>query len=165
MGAAVLVSLAVIFIPMLFDDAARLEPPLLQTRIPTPPKPAPAPFSSDHVQQEVPPTPVPKAAPVAAPEPPEPSSTESEARAPVAKIGLRAWVVQVGSFSSRENATEVVQKLRAAGFDTFLESAEVSGKTVFRVRVGPEADRVRAQALLPQIKAAVGLEGSVRRYP
>lgn len=164
MGAAVLVSLAVIFIPMLFDDAARLEPPLLHTRIPAPPEPAAEPFESGLIRNTIAPTvkPVreaPPAKPVETPAPP------AKATAPAPRIGLRAWIVQVGSFSSRENAMEVVGKLRAAGFDTFLETADVAGKSVFRVRVGPEADRVRAQALVPQIKAAVGLEGSVRRYP
>jgi len=164
-GAAVIVSLAVIFVPMLFDDTVRIEPPLLQTRIPKPPEPTPLPFESGVVKDEVAPAPAPqREVPQAmAVEPaPSPSSDTDE---PTASIGLRAWVVQVASFSDHDNAMEVVAKLRAAGFDTFLETAEVSGKTVFRVRVGPEADRIRAQALVPQIKAAVGLEGSVRRYP
>lgn len=163
-GAAVLVSLAVIFVPMLFDDTVRIEPPLLQTRIPNPPEPAPLAFESGVVKDVVVAPPSPAQAPppkvTASPAPPA-----NDTQAPAAKIGLRAWVVQVGSFADRKNAMQVVKKLRAAGFDTFLEEAQVSGKTVFRVRVGPEADRLRAQALVPQIKAAVGLDGSVRRYP
>ena len=39
-GAAVLASLAVIFIPMLFEDESKLQPPpLYQTQIPDPPTP------------------------------------------------------------------------------------------------------------------------------
>ncbi len=178
-GAAVLVSLAVIFVPMLFDDAARIEAPVFPSRIPEPPAPDSTPFSSAHVAETtLPALPEPEPEPSPEPLPASPPAKQSapaaappavkgtpEKGVPATGIGLRAWVIQVGSFSDRGNAMEVVKKLRAAGFDTLIEEAQVSGKTVFRVRVGPEADRVRAQALLPQIKATVGLDGSIRRYP
>lgn len=157
-GAAVLASLAVIFIPMLFDEESKIEAPLYQTQMPV--RPA-QPFESKLLKDEIPAVDtISREAPVEV----KVGKDEPNA-APVTRVGLRAWVVQVGSFSDRKNASQLVTKLRAAGFEAFLEDAQVAGKDVFRVRIGPEADRVRADALLPQVKAAVGLDGSVKRYP
>ena len=53
-----------------------------------------------------------------------------------------------------------------AGFETMEpEPATVAGKTVYRVQVGPEADRRRAEQLLPRISKAAGLTGTVMSYP
>ena len=160
---------------MLFEDDSKLEaPPLYQTRIPDKPEPL---FESRLLKDEVPtvaaiprepavqvetgkttPAPAPKTTPA-------PTAKVAAEPAPVARVGLQAWAVQVGSFSSRQNADHLSGKLKKAGFEAFVEEAEVEATAVFRGLVGPEADRVRADALLPQIKAAVGLKGAVKRYP
>lgn len=160
-GAAVLASLAIIFIPMLFEDDSKLEPPpLYQTRIPEKPR---APFESRLLKDEVPAVqPIEREQPVQVDVADETPARDPE---PEQTAGLQAWTVQVGSFSSQTNASQLVGKLKSAGFESFLQQAEVEGKPVYRVLVGPEADRVRAEALLPQINAAAGLKGSVKRYP
>ncbi|WP_456404246.1 SPOR domain-containing protein [Thiolapillus sp.] len=77
-----------------------------------------------------------------------------------------AWVVQVASFSSRASADKLVKKLRKAGLDTMNPSAvTVNGKKYYRVRVGPELDKQRAQKLLPRINRISGTKGRVVRYP
>jgi DedD protein len=82
--------------------------------------------------------------------------------------GASGWVVQVGSFSSKENADRLVEELRGRGARGFAEPFEVQGKKIFRVLVGPEADKPGAervrQSLDPWIKERK-LSGQIRSYP
>lgn len=62
------------------------------------------------------------------------------------------WVVQAGSFSTRAKATEVARDLERRGFATFVRSGTVNGKTMYRVRIGPMAERGAAESLLAKVK-------------
>lgn len=164
LGAAVLASLAVIFVPMLVE-----EPVDKAELVRTPPPPKAKPFNSQLLREEVPP-PVAALPPTQrrAPEeimdtPVAPAAAEPK---PVLRTGLSAWVVQVGSFSSEENAVKLVKKLRKAGFQTQdPEQVEIRGKVLYRVRVGPVLEKDRAVALLPKVNKLTGTKGSVRAYP
>ena len=81
------------------------------------------------------------------------------------KVGLTAWVVQLGSFSTKVNADKLNLSLRKAGFPAFVEPLTKKGKTSYRVRVGPEILRADADALLKNIKAKMKLDGIVLSYP
>ncbi len=75
-------------------------------------------------------------------------------------------MVQVGSFSNRDNAMKLVRKLRKAGLQVRdPERIELRGKTLYRVQVGPVLDRKRAQALLPRVDRVTGTHARVRAYP
>ena len=171
LGAAVLAALAVIFVPMLVE-----EPVDKAELVMTPPPPKAKPFESHLLREEVPP-PVPVIPPTqaVAPEPmpekapaeePAQAETETSAETPGLRTGLSAWVVQVGSFSSAESAGKLVEKLRAAGFQTQdPEQIEIRGKVLYRVRVGPVLEKDRAAAMLPKVDKVSGTKGSVRSYP
>jgi DedD protein len=75
------------------------------------------------------------------------------------------WIVQVASFANRENAETTVARLREAGFDSFQEQTRVGDKVLYRVGVGPEIDRARAEDLQARVAEATKLKGIVRRYP
>jgi cell division septation protein DedD len=64
------------------------------------------------------------------------------------------WSVQLGTFSSRENAAHLVAGLKSHGFTGSISEASRNGHKLFRVRVGAERDRVAAQKLLGRLKAA-----------
>lgn len=81
------------------------------------------------------------------------------------KVGLTAWVVQLGSFSTKVNADKLNLSLRKAGFPAFVEPLTKKGKTSYRVRVGPEILRADADALLKNIKTKMKLDGIVLSYP
>jgi len=81
------------------------------------------------------------------------------------QVGLTAWVVQLGSFSSKVNADKLNLTLRKSGFPAFVEPLEEDNKTVYRVRVGPELLRADADALLKKIKENAKLDGIVLNYP
>ena len=65
-----------------------------------------------------------------------------------------AWSVQVGSFSQRDNAMALQQRLTAAGFDAFVSRVVTDAGTLYRVRVGPVPDRAAADRLLGRVRAA-----------
>jgi DedD protein len=80
-------------------------------------------------------------------------------------VGLSAWVVQLGSFSSEENAQSLNKKLRKAGYPSFVEPLKKNGQTSYRVRVGPEIKRSDAKSLLKILKDKFDLEGIIVSYP
>jgi DedD protein len=74
---------------------------------------------------------------------------------------LVRWVVQVGSFSARENADKLVSRLRASGFSAFNVSVRDAGGTRHKVRVGPEIERQAAVRIAERIREKMSLEGIV----
>ena len=81
------------------------------------------------------------------------------------QVGLTAWVVQLGSFSSKVNADKLNLKLRKSGFPAFVEPLKQENETVYRVRVGPELLRADADVLRKKIKTKMKLVGIVLSYP
>jgi len=110
--------------------------------------PAPAPAK---VAQSAPPSV--ETAPDAAP--------RSEPKPPPALSGPGGgWAVQVGAFGSADTARKLVQELSGAGYRAFVSPVNRGGKTLYRVRVGPEGDRASAEQLAPRLKAR-GLPATV----
>jgi len=70
------------------------------------------------------------------------------------------WAVQVGAFSTAEKADKLASELKSAGFRAYVSPVSKSGKTLQRVRVGPEADRSRAEGIAAKLKAR-GLPATV----
>ncbi len=77
----------------------------------------------------------------------------------------RGYAVQVSAFRSEEEALTLRNKLRAAGFTAFSERVQADSGTLYRVRVGPEADHDAADRLRAQLSAKLGLSGMVVAYP
>jgi len=182
-GAAVLVILAVIFIPMLLDTAKEDQQDMGGTNIPAQPADMPAPPEEDFSSRVVPlPQPPPttpteeteSAEPAPVVEGPAPESTATAKIPPMPEItnedqanrvGVTAWVVQLGSFSSEDNAQALNQKLRDAGFKSFVEPLHQDGSTAYRVRVGPELKRSDADGINERLKTTMQMEGIVVHYP
>jgi cell division septation protein DedD len=72
--------------------------------------------------------------------------------------------VQLGSFASRENAEHLAQLLHGKGYSAFVSEYRGSGKVLFRVRVGPEQDHARAEAIAARLEHE-GYRGSVAPEP
>jgi cell division septation protein DedD len=102
--------------------------------------------------------------PAAAPRPIATAESRPAADQQGAKTGVPAkaadtpaggkWWVQVGSFSSRDNAQRVAQKLRDGGYTMDVSRTRQNGKDLYRVRAGPVADREAAAALQARLIAA-----------
>ena len=77
----------------------------------------------------------------------------------------RGYAVQVSAFRSEDEALTLRNKLRAAGFTAFSERVQAAAGTLYRVRIGPEADRDAADHLRTELSAKMGLSGMVVAYP
>lgn len=100
------------------------------------------------------------------PTPVEPVRESAEvpqvATSPVSTSSL--WAVQIGSFSSKENAETLAANLRKQGYAAFLSQLNQGGKALHRVRIGPQKDRAGAEAMAERLKK-VGQSGQVVPHP
>ena len=80
-------------------------------------------------------------------------------------VGQMNWVVQVGSFSSKDNAEKLNQKVKKAGFRSFVNPITQNSKIMHQVCLGPEYDETDAKNLLKEIKNKMKLDGIVKKYP
>ena len=152
-GGAVLIALAVIFLPMLVHGPA---PDSgvgdVSTRVPDAPagkfETRERPLGPAAGQAALP-------APAAsAPAPAEPSTAPTEAPGKAATVHAPAdpdvaagqWAVSFGAYASARDADAVLSRLRQAGLEGFREEAELNGRQAWRVRVGPYPDRALAEA-------------------
>jgi cell division septation protein DedD len=77
----------------------------------------------------------------------------------------RGYAVQVSAFPSEDKALTLRDKLRAAGFTAFSERIQAESGVMYRVRVGPEADRDAADRLRAELSTKMGMNGMVVGYP
>lgn len=186
-GAAVLVMLAVIFIPMILDDTSETDVAITETNIPARPEDD---FNSRIVplkESDFTPIPVeslPQEETEQMVEVLEEQAKATEQSIPVIEddtkptpvqtrekpidsnhMGITAWVVQLGSFGSEENAQKLNEKLRLAGYPAFVEPLKNKSGMAYRVRVGPELLRSDAQALQKKLKKTMQIDGIIIRYP
>ncbi|MFZ2507074.1 MAG: SPOR domain-containing protein, partial [Steroidobacteraceae bacterium] len=63
-----------------------------------------------------------------------------------------AWAVQLGAFSSRAKADELVASLRSRGYPAFVLEYRGGGQLLHRVRVGPEQDRAHAAGIAERLR-------------
>ena len=114
-------------------------------------------------EPDAPPQPaVATAAPVAPAVAPPPAPAAPAAPAPTAPQG--DWVVQLGSFSSADNANGLTEKLRTQGYNAYTVPSEVDGKRITRVFVGPVVDREGANRLRDELARRSGSKGLVVAY-
>ncbi len=191
-GAVVLVSLAVIFIPMMLDGGERSSMPMFGSNIPEKPdyhfEPLDIPLQPViSVSDERPvlvdkPEPAPEPASVTEVKPKETDAQVSQESATAAGAGAAdtppkpasptatpdsgqsAWVVQVGSFSQSTNALTLRDKLRKKGFSAFVEKLKADGNMIYRVRIGPELKRENADKQLQRMQRVMGMKGIVMEH-
>lgn len=95
------------------------------------------------------------------------TTTTTTGTAPAAAAAPRAggYAVQLAALGSEADANALRDKLRAGGFDGFVDSVSVGGKRLWRVRAGPQTQRADAERVRDQIKAKFGISGNVVSVP
>jgi DedD protein len=149
-GALVLLALAVIFLPVLFDRDP-MTPVDRESQIPAAPQVIRVEIGAPIVPEDI--------APAAEPElmyVPEVADAGEAPEAPgLAADGTpKAWVLQVASFRQREFADALSRKLNDKDYPAYVREVPHPDGVVVRVFVGPKLDK---QALLA-VKAAVERE-------
>jgi len=192
-GALVLVSLAVIFVPMMFDEphserktsAIQIpeEPPFPEVDMPEPDTTEPPTYRIEEPSPETDPEPVAESAveqniPGESAEPeldldlesvPEQAETAdsrpSDEDEPVSAEFTRslegAWVVQLGSFGSSENATRLREQVREKGYSSHLQEITRGDSQLTRVFSGPFAEKAEAERAKQALDKAFGLNSLV----
>ncbi len=166
-GAAVLVALIVIFVPILVEDKGMLATNPDSMKAPSWPEqrlPTAAPHQDGFPNKlaipdlvKLPALEKPAAQPLE--EPDQPSAV------PVKRKRLSSWIVQAGSFSSKKNTDALVKKLRKKGLPAYYEAVTVEGKKLYRVRIGPDLERKTAERFIRKLKRDFKLTGKLQSYP
>jgi cell division septation protein DedD len=157
-GAAVLVILGIIIIPFF------LKGPAPDTGTSQPLNPAPS--AATAVQQySLPLTAGTAAAPASATAAPavatKPAASVHPIARPTAAPAAGNRLVQAGSYGSEANADKVAGALQARGFHASISRFSKSGRSYFRVRVGPYADRAAAEKAATAVAKASGAKTEV----
>lgn len=90
----------------------------------------------------------------------EPTSTTTQPASLGGEVA-DAWTIQMGAFKDRANAQKVVSQLVSRGYRAYL-GTHTPG--VYRVFVGPEIRRERADQLRDRVATDTGTRGVVVRY-
>lgn len=153
-GAIVLVTLGVIFIPALLDGSGYKSrhvqdieikekpefPPLSQKQV----KPIPTPLQENKKLQE---------------------KTQKADPKQSHKKPIRAFALQVGTFGSNENAVKLRDQMRKSGYTAFVHKSTSKGKTSFKVRIGPELERGALEKIKIKLKKSHKIDGYVVNHP
>lgn len=75
------------------------------------------------------------------------------------------FAVQVGAFRGEADANALRDRARAAGFSSYVERVGTASGTLWRVRLGPELQRERAEKLKVDAQTRLGLDGNVVPHP
>jgi DedD protein len=142
--------------PMPQPAASRPQPAASAAAVPpTTPRAEPAPATASLAPVAV------SAAPAAVPSVlvAKTPASKPAASKPAAAV-LAGWVVQIGSFSTQQKAEQFVAALRGKGYRAFTLPYTANGRTLHRVRVGPEQERAAVDELARRLRAD-GFQGSI----
>jgi DedD protein len=74
------------------------------------------------------------------------------------------WVIQLGSFRHEKNVAELMSKLEKGGYRAFNRKVQTSSGTLTKVFVGPDLRKEALEARLADLNTLTGLRGKVTAY-
>ena len=190
-GALVLVALGVVFWPLIFVTPETREPIVLQpmsqrpavdqapipepesyepavaTQLPEPPKNPPQVQEAADIQtrtdaEGVSLAALPDSDSVAVPQPSVAAPSEDPL---VDEQGLAIfYVLQVATVGSASRANELVEGLQARGYKAFSTRYLRVDDELFRVQIGPNAERAALMRIKPEIDAVLKVDSQILRY-
>jgi len=147
-GAVVITALAAIFVPMLFDDPVDESGKMIsEIEIPNEPVFSQE-YNAENISSNIDDVELPKSLPL---------KEKRIVQKPVASMG--SWFVQVGIFGNEGNAYTFRDKIRSQGFPVTVTTISAKNGVLYRVRVGPELDKKRAEKMKEKIQRLNGLKG------
>tara|TARA_B100001013_G_scaffold142247_1_gene84024 strand:+ start:154 stop:735 length:582 start_codon:yes stop_codon:yes gene_type:complete len=178
-GTIVIASLALIFLPIIFDGqgshqtqtASRIPEQPVVPILPEPQQSRPVIISDvDLVVTETKPEPerVTKTIEESASDLIEVSASESGFTRDIPTLnpaGLPdGWSIRLGSFSEASNATNLMQRLQTAGYKAYIRDIDSEQVELTGVFVGPWLERALVNDYIDQLRDEFQLEGMVVRY-
>ena len=178
-GTIVIASLALIFLPIIFDGqgshqtqtASRIPEQPVVPILPEPQQSRPVIISdADLVVTETKPEPerVTKTIEESVSDLIEVSASESGFTRDIPTLnpaGLPdGWSIRLGSFSEASNATNLMQRLQTAGYKAYIRDIDSEQAELTGVFVGPWLERTLVNDYIDQLRDEFQLEGMVVRY-
>lgn len=171
-GAVILVVAGVVFIPLLLDGAGHNA--RFRKDVEIPPEPVIKIKSWDELK-EIPanpstPTPKPASKPSTSPEKVE-TKQKQDTKKPVAttkkitRPSIKAWALQLGSFSQQTNALVLRDQLRAKGYKAFVDKTRKLGLTSYKVKIGPDLDRSKLEKIAQKLQNEEKINSLVITHP
>lgn len=151
LGAIILAALLVILVPEWLDGSGHKSRYPKQIDIPEEPEFRPMSEIMDVPEKTV--------------KQPEASSSSLVQTPPQPSASIHAWALQVGSFKEKANAMVLRDKLRAKDYPAYVDVQKSPGKSVYRVRIGPELDRSRIDKLKQKILDREKIKAMVVKHP
>lgn len=169
-GAVILVIAGVVFIPLLLDGAGHHA--RFSKDVDIPPEPVIKIKSWDEIK-EIPAKPSKQASPKQSSSkstvPVEKPAASPDKRIVTAKKttkpSIKAWALQLGSFSQQTNALVLRDQLRAKGYRAFMEKSVKQGKTSYKVKVGPDLDRSKLEKVAAKLQKEEKINTLVITHP
>ena len=188
-GAAVLAAVAVLLLPSFFKEKKEYQVNT-KSQIPARPNVVPEEFKAPQPVPNIEPAPAPETMFVpteAAPDQPlaavssaSASSVAAVAKASVGSVKAQvssvpamplntqglpdAWVVQVGSFTTKEAANKLRDDLQADGQKAYVRTTTSGSGSISRVYIGPKLDKNQALALKEQMDKRLKVKSMVMRF-
>ncbi|MBD1583378.1 SPOR domain-containing protein [Pseudoalteromonas sp. S16_S37] len=85
-------------------------------------------------------------------------------RAATSNLTGMAYVIQLGSFSHKPNVDALVAKLNKNGFKAFTRPVKTPNGTLTKVFVGPDLNKAKLEAKLPELKKLTKLNGRLTQF-
>ena len=90
--------------------------------------------------------------------PPEDESLIDEQGLPV------FWVLQVAAMGTQSSAETLVADLMARGYKAFVNPMQRADDTLYRVQIGPNAERAKLTSVKNEIDRVLGVDSQILRY-
>jgi len=121
------------------------------------------------IQPEPAPKPEPKPAPAPEPAPapqPKPVTEQQKLESQPAESSTAEpkWVLQLASFSVRENADALSSQLKQMGYDPMIETISSAGTLIYRVRLQPVTDRIKLQQTAQTLSQKLKLNAQILQH-
>ena len=78
---------------------------------------------------------------------------------------LGPYVVQMGAFSTRENARRLKMQISHLGYDVSINNIESNGRKLYAVRVNRFKTKIKAEKIGRDIKSKIGVNYRVFYRP
>lgn len=153
-GAIVLVTLGVIFIPALLDGSGFKSRQAQDIQVKE--KPKFPPLSQKKLK--------PIATPLETIKQTQTAALEADVKKPHKKP-VKTFALQVGTFDNNTNAEKLRDKLRKAGYTTFVHKVTTKGKTSYKVRIGPETEHSVLEKVKADVNKSFKIDGYIVNHP
>ncbi|MEW6525605.1 MAG: SPOR domain-containing protein [Spirochaetota bacterium] len=69
------------------------------------------------------------------------------------KVSQRSWSIQIASYNTLTKAQKEAKSLQTLKYDAYVDKVDVSGKTYYRVKIGPILKEDKAISMLQEIQS------------